>query len=69
MIGLRIAGERLVIEPIEVKAHQADAVHIQGQQLVGQAVDQINESIAILRTVFIPEEAQLLFTPARREVL
>jgi DNA segregation ATPase FtsK/SpoIIIE-like protein len=69
LIGLRIAGERLVIEPIEVKAHQADAVHIQGQQLVGQAVNQIKESIAILRTVFIPEEAQLLFTPARREVL
>jgi FtsK/SpoIIIE family/FtsK alpha domain len=77
LVGVRMDGDRLVVEPIEVKAHdkiepfarRADPVRGAGVRLEGAAVDQLLATLRLLRPVFRAGPDDPLFTPARREVL
>ena len=76
LVGLRIEGECLIIEPIEVKTRAGSAdVRIEPNpntgrnQLAGHAVEQLQAVIATLDPIFGHGKGQPLFTPARREVL
>ena len=76
LIGLRMEGQQLIIEPIEVKTHKGDAdIHVRPDpvggrsRLIGHPVDQLQATINILESIFGKGESQPIFTPARREVL
>jgi DNA segregation ATPase FtsK/SpoIIIE-like protein len=78
LIGLRMEGETLVIEPIEVKALENLSAAVQvsdaepparHKRLTGTAVDQLVATIAMLRPIFGETNQDGIFTPARREIL
>lgn len=76
LIGLRMVGKKLIVEPIEVKTREGTADvriisdPINGRSmLAGHAVEQLGAMIETLEPIFGGANAQPLFTPARREVL
>lgn len=74
LIGIRVDGDRVIIEPIEVKARADDeAAHVErtpgSKKLVGKAIQQLEAMIKLLEPVFGQADWQALLTPARREAL
>lgn len=76
LIGLRMDGGTLVVEPLEVKARADDSEAKAAidpstgkRRLVGGAVEQLQTMLDTLKPIFGGADAQPLFTPARREVL
>ncbi|MDO8655510.1 MAG: FtsK/SpoIIIE domain-containing protein [bacterium] len=74
LIGIRADGDKVVIEPIEVKARaDDDAAHVEhipgSRRLVGKAIQQLEAMIKLLEPIFGLAEWQALLTPARREAL
>lgn len=76
LIGLRSdGGGGLVVEPIEVKTHDADMVvsierSATGKMaLAGQPVKQLKSTLAILAPIFSLVDSESLLLAARREVL
>lgn len=78
LIGLRMEGEALVVEPIEVKALEKLSAAVQivdtdpptrDKRLTGTAVEQLGATIGMLRPIFGDSSLDGIFTPARREIL
>ncbi len=76
LIGLRFDGDHAIVEVIEVKSTSNDgevkAQHSRDQvnkvSITGAAVDQLNHTLQVVRSIFSEADEQL-FTPARREAL
>lgn len=76
LIGLRMSGEELIVEVIEVKTHASDGevriipgTSAEGAILEGPAIEQLTNTMEVLDPIFRPSDSASLFTPARREVL
>jgi hypothetical protein len=76
LIGLRVNGNALVVEPIEVKTraegNESRVVRdptTGRRHLEGRAVEQLRSMLGTLVSIFGGADDQPLFTPARREVL
>ena len=75
LIGLRVEGENIFVEPLEIKTRsdgaEVTATDAAGgrRQLSGKAIDQLLTMLATVRPIFGEADTQPLFTPARREVL
>jgi len=75
LIGLRTDGSGLVVEPIEVKTHDADMiVSVQRNDtgktaLAGKAIEQLKSTMSILAPIFSLEDSNSLLLAARKEVL
>lgn len=74
LIGIRVEGDRVLVEAIEVKARADDeAAHVErtpgSKRLVGKAIQQLEAMIKLLEPIFGQADWQALLTPARREAL
>jgi hypothetical protein len=76
LIGFRVKGNDVIVEPIEVKSHKVDGdVSLErdssgNQKLSGHAIDQLDEIVKTLKPIFgSGHDSQPLFTNARREAL
>jgi hypothetical protein len=70
LLGIYSSADGIVVEAIEVKTHEAEAagISVNGGRLTGQAVEQVEQTLSILESVF----ARKMVSPivaARKEIL